>query len=104
LATAVPKRGKYAATKNTSALPARLARSQDHYGYYNEAITNNSLVPLPNSITSSSDFVVRKFSYTYGGVAPMPYICNREPNASYRDYGYLSKINYPMGGYTELVV
>lgn len=70
-------------TYNTTALPARNSNEQDHWGFYNGATTNTTLLPemQVNCIALSG--------------------ANREPNETYMKAGILEKITYPTGGSTE---
>jgi hypothetical protein len=56
--------------------------AQDHWGFFNGATSNNSLLPPDPAISSTS------------------LSANREPNESFMQYGTLNKITYPTGGYS----
>lgn len=62
-------------------LPSRHSYAQDHYGFYNGATSNTTLLPpLPH------------FSNNPSG--------NRSPNGTYMEAEMLTKIIYPTGGYS----
>lgn len=63
-------------------LPARLiSNAQDHWGYYNGANSNTSLLPNQTSIPTTLNN-------------------DRECHEPYMRYGSLNRIDYPTGGYT----
>ncbi|MVT41209.1 hypothetical protein GO495_11500 [Chitinophaga oryziterrae] len=64
-------------------MPERFPNSLDHWGFYNAATANQSLVP-------NVDFN----GSTYGDGA------NREPSLEGSSYAILNKMSYPTGGYT----
>ncbi|WP_157547238.1 hypothetical protein [Kordia zhangzhouensis] len=69
---------------NTSvALPHKRSYEQDHWGYYNGASGNTTLIDIPDELS-------------FGGGA------NREANPLYSDAYILNKITYPEGGVTKL--
>jgi len=73
-------------TYNESYFPAcRYSAAQDYWGYYNGYDTNQNLIP--------SYFIVNTTSQVIGA--------NRSVNPSKSDYGVLTKVTYPTGGYTE---
>ncbi len=65
--------------ESENAVPGRETLALDHFGYYNGANNNTSLIP----------------STIYAGS-----FANREPNVSYAKAGALSKVTYPTGGHT----
>lgn len=71
---------------NPSDFPARLSKSQDHWGYFNGAV-NSMLIPR----IEGSGF--ENFAYN---------AANREINETKVQTGLLNKIVYPTKGYTEL--
>ncbi|MCJ7933152.1 MAG: hypothetical protein MUW56_05825 [Chryseobacterium sp.] len=71
---------------NPSVFPARLSRSQDHWGYFNGQ-NNNNIVPL-----NLSGYGLENMSYSGA---------NKEPQPSFAKTGMLSKVIYPTKGYTE---
>jgi YD repeat-containing protein len=82
-----PLEQKYSFTYNPVNLPDRDSRAQDHWGFYNGANSNPTLIPpiyLPN------------FTFDAGAA-------NREPNPNYVKAGMLEKITYPTGGAAEFV-
>lgn len=66
--------------------PRRLSFAQDHWGFYNGADNNITLIP---------SYTVNDFT-TYARA-------NRESHWPEMGYGSLNKINYPTGGYTKFV-
>lgn len=65
--------------------PARLSKSQDHWGYYNGAV-NRTLLPKEN------DFGLANITYD---------AANREIDSNKSKIGLLSRIVYPTKGYTD---
>lgn len=73
-------------TYNESYFPAcRYSAAQDYWGYYNGYDTNKDLIP--------SHFIVSTSNQIIGA--------DRSVNTTKSDYGILTKITYPTGGYTE---
>ncbi len=72
----------YSLQYDQTAMPLRLSFAQDHYGFYNGATTNTTLLPINigKGFTTGAD---------------------REVNPDFSKAGSLTKINYPMGGYTR---
>lgn len=64
-------------------MPERFPNALDHWGFYNAANSNQSLIP-------NVDFN----GSTYGDGS------NREPSLEGSSYGILNKMSYPTGGYT----
>lgn len=76
--------GKYTFSYyNRTRLPPRDSKGRDHWGFYNGATGNSTLIPA---------------SPTYGLSG-----ANREPNESCVRNGILEKITYPTGGYTQFI-
>jgi hypothetical protein len=74
-----PHRFEY---NSTGLMPERYSYALDHWGYYNAAMTNKSLVPT----------IAFGAQESYGEGA------DREPNLAGASYGVLNKIRYPTGG------
>ncbi|MCH2195208.1 hypothetical protein [Kordia sp.] len=75
---------EYSFDYNTSQmLPDKQSFAQDHWGYYNGATGNTSLIAIPNGIQISNG-------------------ANREVNPEYSTACMLEKITYPEGGVTRL--
>jgi len=75
---------EYSFAYNTSEmLPDKQSYAQDHWGYYNGAIGNTSLLAIPNGIQISNG-------------------ANREVNPAYSSACMLERITYPEGGVTRL--
>jgi len=73
--------------ENNQWLPDRInSLAQDHWGYYNGEINNNTLIPPHGSLYAG---------YIDGAL--------REPNDIYAKAGSLTQITYPTGGYTSFV-
>ena len=69
---------------SSTSLPSLTSNAQDHWGFYNGATSNSSLIPTaPNPL---------------GGIFSG---ADRDPDVDYMDAGALTKITYPTGGYTE---
>lgn len=77
----------YEFTYNQTKLPPRNSYAQDHWGYYNGKITNNSLIPA---------------MYNHAMVTYFPG-ADREPNFSYMAAQSLEEIKYPTGGISKFV-
>ncbi|WP_037361224.1 DUF5977 domain-containing protein [Asinibacterium sp. OR53] len=69
-------------------LPPRLSFAQDYYGYYNGSGNYYSFIPLPEQ---------------YGNMLPPSKVADRNPNYTYAAKGVLTKVNFPTGGYVQLV-
>jgi hypothetical protein len=86
---------------NLQNLPSRRSFAQDHWGYFNGAVSNATLLPrqyfvLPNLsqldyIRQSTGFMPDK--HDLGG--------NREGNSDFMQAEMLTKISYPTGGYSQ---
>lgn len=74
-------KGPYVFTYNSESLPARLSLAQDHWGFYNGATTNTTLIPIDSL-----------WGFYTGG--------NREPHPLKCQAGILTSIKYPTGGKT----
>lgn len=72
-------------TYNTTLLPARNNEAQDHWGFYNGAASNTTL--LPKMVVNCTEL---------SGA-------NREPNETYMKASVLEKIKYPTGGSSEFI-
>jgi|GEM_PF-1868307 len=68
-------------------LPAITSYAQDHWGYFNGAVSNTTLLP---------PFIYR----TPMGNIPLPG-ANRRANPAMADAGLLTRVQYPTGGYSE---
>lgn len=94
------KAQRYNLLYNAMKLPAKSSRAEDHWGYYNGADGNTTLIP----------------SYTTCVERPAPPDCSscatepgtlrfagadRETNGYYAAAGMLERITYPTGGYTN---
>lgn len=72
-------------TYNSTLLPARNNEAQDHWGFYNGATSNTTL--LPKMVVNCTEIIG----------------ANREPNETYMKASVLEKIKYPTGGSTEFI-
>jgi len=76
---------EYSFNYNTSQmLPDKQSYAQDHWGYYNGATGNTSLIAIPNGVQISNG-------------------ANREVNPEYSSACMLERITYPEGGVTRLL-
>lgn len=86
-------------------LPSKVSFARDHWGYYNGALSNTSLIPDYSGIV---------FMPGFGGPASGPLTkqgaigvhktftgANREPSSTYMKAFTLKEITYPTGGKTE---
>lgn len=69
--------------------PCRDSPAQDHWGYYNGATSNTSLIPTAIIPGTSPPVVIHG--------------ADRQVNPAYSQFGILTRINYPTGGYTDFV-
>ena len=93
------------ATEDVYTLPCRLSSAIDHWGYYNHATSNQSILP------GNSDNQTLNVDQWYMEIAPdwdgsMPNVtlhdgANRSPDAEAMKAGSLSEVYYPTGGYTK---
>ena len=74
----------YTINYNSTPLPVKTTYAFDHWGYYNGATGNSTMIP---SASVSGDF-------SYSGA-------NREPDAASMMAGIIQSITYPTGGYTK---
>lgn len=74
---------------NETPLPRRYSLARDHWGYYNGATSNQSLIPSVSYLCIGNQF-------NFGN-------SNRNPNESYLKAGVLEKVQYPTGGSTEFI-
>jgi hypothetical protein len=79
-------------TYNATKLPSIKSYAQDHWGYYNGAVSNTTLLPQ----IFSDKYVVRR-----GFDPDVTPVGNREPNAAFMQAEMLNKITYPTGGYSK---
>ena len=83
----------YTFTYDGDYLPNRLSKAIDHWGYYNEAHSNDNLtVNCPETSVSTWDGL----EYTYGEA-------ERNSKESAMLLGMLNRIDYPTGGYHEFI-
>ncbi|WEA03613.1 hypothetical protein [Mucilaginibacter sp. SJ] len=71
---------------NIAGLPPRLSYAQDDYGYFNGA---NNLGLIPKPVLAYQQFFPDAQA-------------DRSPNFTYAQYGLLTKIKYPTGGYDSI--
>ncbi|GAA3630778.1 hypothetical protein [Flavivirga jejuensis] len=83
---------------NKDMLPNKLSFAQDHWGYFNGAITNTSYRPA-----FSGDVPKINYSHTPEYVNRQVPGADREPSYPHMEYGTLKSITYPTGGETEFV-
>jgi YD repeat-containing protein len=68
---------------NAASLPSRTSYAQDHWGYFNGAASNSTLLPRDLRFPVTSKYA------------------NREPNPESTKAEMLTRITYPTGGYSE---
>ncbi len=84
-------------TYNATALPSTLSYAQDHYGYYNGATANTSLLPRAYVTSPYSGS-----SNTSGFFPPLHEFGNiRDSNGTFMQAGMLTGITYPTGGSSQ---
>jgi RHS repeat-associated protein len=82
---------------DVDALPSRLSKQVDEWGYYNGEAGNES----HNTLIPNNAYVLVGGVKVYHG-SPDPYIsCIRRPNADYMKKGSLIRVKYPTSGYTQ---
>jgi YD repeat-containing protein len=100
--SAVPEVYKFDYNEAVS-LPSKISKAIDHWGYYNGATTNNTLIPKYNvrsgSSATSAALVTPSCPYSPSPNSSAVYNgADREPNSAYTSAGILTKITYPTGG------
>jgi YD repeat-containing protein len=90
---------------NTQNLPSRSSYAQDHWGYFNGATQNTTLLPYLFFVMPTNDNVYGNTIRNGTGFFPTlhPLGANREPNASYMQAEMLTRITYPTGGYSDFI-
>ena len=83
--TKAPYQFTYYEGSNFTDLPSKSSFARDHWGYYNNALINNTLVPSYNGPD--------------GSIAG----ADRDPNPAYTAAFSLKQITYPTGGGTEFI-
>ncbi|PSL24865.1 RHS repeat domain-containing protein [Chitinophaga ginsengisoli] len=94
------KAQRYNLLYNGIMLPSKSAKGEDHWGYYNGANGNTTLIP------SYTNCVDRPSPPDCYGCSGQPGVlrftgANRESNGAYAAAGMLERITYPTGGYTR---
>jgi len=90
----VSSKPPYVFSYNNIVIPPRFTTALDHWGYYNEATGNSTLVPgifVPFRSSGTITFPARNV----GGNA------NREPTLAGSSGTMVNKIHYPTGGFTS---
>jgi YD repeat-containing protein len=82
--------GKWTFQYNPQNLPSRVSNAQDHWGYFNGAVQNETLLPDLPPVGHYNGFTPN--SYKRG---------NREPNGEFMKAEILTSITYPTGGYSN---
>ncbi|SHN39153.1 hypothetical protein [Chitinophaga sp. CF418] len=94
------KAQRYNLLYNGMALPSKSSRGEDHWGYYNGADGNTTLIPsYTNCIDRPSPPDCNSCSTQPGTLRFNG--ANRETNGGYAAAGMLERITYPTGGYTN---
>lgn len=91
-------------TYNSQNLPSRTSYAQDHWGYFNGATQNTTLLPYLPFVMPTNDNVYADVIRNNTGFFPAnnhPWGAIRDPNASYMQAEMLTRITYPTGGYSE---
>jgi|GEM_PF-2200524 len=92
---------KWKFSYNPQLLPSRRSYAQDHWGFFNGEVTNNSLLPdffypLPNDVFAEyGNAGFNPNTYNKGG--------NREGNGEFAKAQILEKIEYPTSGSTQFI-
>jgi len=87
---------RWVLTYDSQNLPSVTSFAQDHFGYYNSATSNASLLP---KVYISNPFIPNPST----GFFPPVHLLggNRDCNPTAMQAGVLTKISYPTGGYTQ---
>lgn len=98
--TDTTKAQRYNLFYNPIALPAKSAKGMDHWGYYNGANNNTTLIP---SYTTCVDRPTPPTCYSCAGQPEtLTFVgANRESNGAYMKAGMLERVIYPTGGYAS---
>lgn len=84
-------------TDNKDLLPSKLSYAQDHWGYFNGKILNQSYIPTFQGIIPGNKLSNYQDHYiTVTGA-------DRTPSYPHMEYGTLKSITYPTGGETEFI-
>jgi hypothetical protein len=90
---------------NSQNLPARRSFAQDHWGFFNGATSNTTLLPEVYFVMPSSAWVISQAGMNQVNYGFMPSVhnigANRESNATYLQAEMLTAIHYPTGGYSN---
>ena len=86
--------GSYALEYNdTHKLPVRSSLAKDHWGYYNGATNNSTLIPS-YTLNAMLTCLVSPSNNSIGGA-------DRDPSAAHMKAWMLTKMTYPTGGFTS---
>jgi YD repeat-containing protein len=86
---------------NPQNLPSRRSYAQDHWGFFNGATSNNTLLP-PVNYTVPVYTSATNTTNNYGFTPPNHTTgVSREGNGTYMQAEILTAIHYPTGGYTQ---
>lgn len=87
---------------NSLALPSRRSYAQDHWGFYNGATNNTTLLPNIHATVPTALFALAGLSTTDWGFFPPKHTigANREPDSVSMQAQILTSIQYPTGGKT----
>ena len=85
---------------NLNSLPKRLSCAQDHWGFYNGATGNTSIITITRE--DSLQFKTLFPSSALESLFPSAKINNRNPVYPYSQRGMLAKITFPTGGTTSI--
>ena len=87
---------------NINDLPSFPSYAQDHWGYYNGANSNTTLLPITTAESTRFNLYKKSTGPSLAGQFPSLPSVDREPHYPYCQRGLLTKITYPTGGTTSI--
>ncbi len=84
---------------NPQLLPSRASFAQDHWGYFNGAVENTTLLAPVDFIPTNTSYSENSLK-TINFYPPLHSSANRNPHADYMQAEMLNKIIYPTGGHS----
>jgi hypothetical protein len=91
---AAGEREAYSFDYDESALPAKYSFARDHWGFFNGAVNNNTLITAYDGPLNATAVDPDPLYTSYAGA-------DRKPNAKYSQCFMLKRIIYPTGGQTN---